>query len=216
MTLELFSHPFSSYCQKALIAFYENDIPFTYRMLEDEGVGAELARIWPLGRFPVLRAGERVVPEATMIVEYLDVHHPGPTRFIPEDRDAAIPVRTMDRFFDNYIASPQQRIVFNALREETVRDAHGVTEAQAMLDKAYRWLDDYMAGREWAAGDFSLADCAAAPQLFYADWTYAIPQEFTNVHAYRQRLIERPSFARAIDEGRPYRPYFPLGAPDRD
>ena len=85
-----------------------------------------------------------------------------------------------------------------------------------MLDKAYRWLDDYMAGREWAAGDFSLADCAAAPQLFYADWTYAIPQEFANVHAYRQRLIERPSFARAIDEARPYRSYFPLGAPDRD
>lgn len=216
MTLELFSHPFSSYCQKALIAFYENDTPFTCRMLEDEGVGAELARIWPLGRFPVLRAGERVVPEATMIVEYLDVHHPGPTRFIPEDRDAAIPVRTMDRFFDNYIASPQQRIVFNALRDEAVRDAHGVTEARAMLDKAYRWLDDYLAGREWAAGDFSLADCAAAPQLFYADWTYAIPHEFANVHAYRQRLIERPSFARAIDEARPYRSYFPLGAPDRD
>ncbi len=216
MTLELFSHPFSSYCQKALIAFYENDTPFTCRMLEDEGVGAELARIWPLGRFPVLRVGERVVPEATMIVEYLDVHHPGSTRFIPEDRDAAISVRTMDRFFDNYIASPQQRIVFNALRDEAVRDAHGVTEAQAMLDKAYRWLDDYMAGREWAAGDFSLADCAAAPQLFYADWTYAIPQELANVHAYRQRLIERPSFARAIDEARPYRSYFPLGAPDRD
>ncbi len=216
MALELFSHPFSSYCQKALIALFENDIPFTYRMLEDEGVGGELARIWPLGRFPVLREGDRVVPEATMIVEYLDVHYPGPTRFIPEDRDAAISVRMMDRFFDNYIATPQQKIVFNSLRDEATRDAHGVTEAQAMLDKAYRWLDGYMDGREWAAGDFGLADCAAAPQLFYADWTYAIPEEFANVHAYRQRLIERPSFARAIDEGRPYRSYFPLGAPDRD
>lgn len=216
MALELFSHPFSSYCQKALIALFENGTPFTYRMLEDEGVGEELARIWPLGRFPVLREGDRVVPEATMIIEYLDVHHAGPVQLIPEDRDAAIAVRMMDRFFDNYIASPQQRIVFNSLRDEAARDAHGVTEAQALLDKAYRWLDGYMDGREWAAGDFSLADCAAAPQLFYADWTHAIPAEFANVHAYRQRLIERPSFARAIDEGRPYRSYFPLGAPDRD
>jgi len=216
MTIELFSHPFSSYCQKALIAFYENDISFTYRMLEDEGVGAELASIWPLGRFPVLREGARVVPEATMIVEYLDVHHPGPVRLIPEDRDAAIAVRTMDRFFDNYIAAPQQKIIYNAIRDEGARDPLSVTEAHAMFDKAYRWLDGHMAGREWAAGDFSLADCAAAPQLFYADWTYPIPQEFANVHAYRQRLIERPSFARAVDEARPYRSYFPLGAPDRD
>lgn len=216
MALELFSHPFSSYCQKALIALFENDTPFTYRMLEDEGVGEELARIWPIGRFPVLREDDRVVPEATMIIEYLDVHHPGPVRLIPEDRDAAIAVRTMDRFFDNYIAGPQQKIVYNALRDEAARNAHDVAEAEAMFDKAYRWLDRHMEGREWAAGDFSLADCAAAPQLFYADWTCPIPEACANVRAYRQRLIARPSFARAIEEGRPYRPYFPLGAPDRD
>lgn len=216
MTIELFAHPFSSYCQKVLIALYENDIPFTWRMMEDDGVGAELARIWPIAKFPVLREGTRVVPEATMIIEYLEVHHRGQVTLIPDDPDAAILVRTMDRFFDNYIGGPQQKMVFDALRDPAARDPHGVEQAKAQFETAYRWLDGHMAGREWAAGDFSLADCAAGPQLFYADWTWPIPEDCANVHAYRRRLMARPGFARAIDEARPYRPYFPLGAPDRD
>jgi glutathione S-transferase len=123
----------------------------------------------------------------------------------------------MDRFFDNYISTPQQKVVVDCLRAETVRDAYGVNEARAALDTSYAWLDKVMANREWAAGDnFSLADCAAAPFLFYADWTHPIDPTFHNVHAYRARLLARPSFARAVDEGRPYRKYFPLGAPDRD
>ncbi|MDB5707030.1 MAG: Maleylacetoacetate isomerase / Glutathione S-transferase [Sphingomonas bacterium] len=215
MTIKLYAHPFSSYCQKAIIAFYENDVPFDFVMLDgSEPVASEFAALWPIKRFPLLVEGERVVSEATMIVEYLAVHHPGPVKLIPEDADAAIEVRMLDRFFDNYVMNTQSRIVFDALREEGRRDAQGVEEARAMLDTAYAWLDGWMEDREWAAGGaFSLADCAAAPALLYADWTHAIPERFANVWAYRARLLARPSYARALDEARPYRHYFPLGAP---
>jgi glutathione S-transferase len=159
----------------------------------------------------------RTLVEATIIIEYLGLHHPGPVRLIPEDARAALEVRAMDRFFDNYVSTPQQRIVFDRIRAPENRDRQGVAEAREMLETAYHWLDDAMKGREWAAGDaFSLADCAAAPALFYADWTHAIGESFSNVRAYRRRLLARPSFARAVDEARPYRPLFPLGAPDRD
>jgi len=138
-------------------------------------------------------------------------------RLIPEDPKAALEVRMMDRFFDNYVSTPQQKIVFDRIRDEANRDAQGVAEARAMLETAYAWLNQRMAGREWAAGDsFSLADCGAAPFLFYADWTHPIADAFAHVRAYRRRLLARPSFARAVDEARPYRAYFPLGAPDRD
>lgn len=217
--MELFAHPFSSYCQKALIAFYENDIPFTYRMLspDEPDNGARFAALWPIQRFPILVEDGRTVLEATSIIEYLAVHHPGPVQLIPEDPAAAVEVRMMDRVFDNYVMTPQGRCVYDALRPSEARDAHGVAEAKAMLDTSYAWLNQHMADREWAAGDsFSLADCAAAPSLFYADWTHAIPAELTHLHAYRARLLARPSFARAVDEARPYRGFFPLGAPDRD
>jgi glutathione S-transferase len=217
MTIELFAHPFSSYCQKAITALYENGTPFEFRLLEPGSAASdEFAALWPIGKFPVLREGERVVPEATMIIEYLDVHHPGPVRFIPEDRDAAIEVRMMDRFFDNYVATPQQKLVFDLIRPEAERDPRGVAEARALLDKAYAWLDARMADREWAAGEFSLAECSASPQLFYADWSHPMDGRFPNVAAYRQRLMARPAFKRAIEEARPYRSYFPGGAPDRD
>ncbi len=217
MTIELFAHPFSSYCQKAIAAFYENGIPFEFRMLEPgNDAWEELALIWPIGKFPVLREGDRVVPEATSIIEYLHVHHPGPVRLIPDAADAALEVRRLDRFFDNYIATPQQKLVADLLRPEAERDPRGVAEARAMLDKAYAWLEGHVAGREWAAGDYSLADCAAGPFLFYADWSHPMDGRFPNVAAYRQRLMARPAFKRCIDEARPYRAFFPGGAPDRD
>jgi glutathione S-transferase len=217
MALQLYAHPFSSYCQKVLTALYENDTPFEMHLLEGSDAMHELAAIWPMKRFPVLVEDGRTVIEATSIIEYLDVHHPGPAHLIPENRDAAIEVRMMDRFFDNYISTPQQKVVADALRPEAVRDPHGVAQARAMLDTAYAWLDNVMADRTWAAGDdFTLADCAAAPFLFYADWTHPIDDSFANVRDYRRRLLARPSFARAVDEARPYRGYFPLGAPDRD
>jgi glutathione S-transferase len=217
MSLELFAHPFSSYCQKALIAFYENDVPFTYRMLEDAGVGEEFASLWPMKRFPILREDGRVVLEASIVIEYLQVHHPGPVRLIPDDPDLALEARMLDRFFDNYVMTPQGKFVFDALRQPEDRDPYGVAEAGRMLDTSYAWLDERMAGRTWAVGEtFTLADCAAAPSLFYADWTHRIPERYANLLAYRARLLRRPSFARAVDEARRFRHYFPLGAPDRD
>ncbi len=217
MTIELFAHPFSSYCQKALIAFYENDIPFTWRMMEDPGVGEEFAALWPMKRFPILREDGRVVLEASIIIEHLHVHHRGPVALIPDDAGLAVEVRMLDRFFDNYVMTPQGKFVFDALRPEGARDPHGVEEARRMLDTSYAWLDQRMAGRTWAVGEtFTLADCAAAPSLFYADWTRRIPERYGHLLAYRARLLQRPSFARAVDEARRFRHYFPLGAPDRD
>ena len=217
MTIELFAHPFSSYCQKALIAFYENGIPFEFRMLEDPGVGEEFATLWPIKRFPILREDGRVVMEASAIIEYLQVRHPGPVRLIPDDPDLALQARMLDRVFDNYVMTPQGKFVFDALRPEGARDPHGVEEARRMLETSYAWLDQHLEGRTWAAGEtFTLADCAAAPSLFYADWTHRIPERHRNLTAYRARLLERPSFARAVDEARRFRHYFPLGAPDRD
>ncbi|KUO54843.1 MAG: glutathione S-transferase [Sphingomonadales bacterium BRH_c42] len=217
MTIELFAHPFSSYCQKALIAFYENDIPFTYRMMEDAGVGEELASLWPMKKFPILREADHVVLEASIIVEYLHVRHPGPVRLIPDDPDDAVEARMLDRFIDNYVMTPQGKFVVDALRPPECRDPYGVEEARKMLDTSYAWLDQRMQGRTWAAGEtFTLADCAAAPSLFYADWTHRIPERYQHLTAYRARLLERPSFARAVNEARPFRHYFPLGAPDRD
>jgi glutathione S-transferase len=215
--LKLYAHPFSSYCQKVLIALYENGTPFDYRMLDNEQAGAELAALWPLKRFPVLVDGDATVVESSIIIEHLDLDHPGPVRFVPEDPRAALQVRTMDRFFDNYVMTPMQRIVFDAMRPEDARDPQGVVEARRMLDTAYAWLEGAMSGRPWAAGDgFSLADCAAAPSLFYADWVQPVGEAFPHVRAYRKRLLAHPSFARAVDEARPYRKFFPPGAPDRD
>jgi glutathione S-transferase len=215
--LKLYAHPFSSYCWKALIAFHENAVPFEYRSLEDPEANAELTALWPLRRFPVLADGDRTVLEATSIIEHLAVHHPGPVALIPADPALAAEVRMMDRVFDNYVSTPQQRIIYDAIRPEADRDPLGVRDHEAMLDTIYAWLEAYLAGREWAVGDdFSLADCAAAPALFYADWTRRIPAALTHLTAYRARLLARPSVSRCVEDARKYRPYFPLGAPDRD
>jgi glutathione S-transferase len=214
--LKLYSHPFSSYSQKALIALYENDTPFEYRNLEEPSANAELAALWPLKRFPVLVDGGRTILEATTIIEYLQIHYPGRARLIP-DGQAGIDVRMLDRVFDNYVMTPMQKIVVNQLRPEGDRDAYGVLEARRLLEQTYAWLDERLAGRGWACGeDFTLADCAAAPSLFYADWAHEIPSAFENLRAYRARLLARPAIARAVDEARPYRRYFPLGVPNRD
>jgi glutathione S-transferase len=217
--MELYAHPFSSYCQKVLVALYENAIPFEFRMLSPEHAQNmdELAKLWPLKRMPVLVDGSRTVLESSIIIDYLDRHHRGPVRWLPESPDAALEVRMLDRFFDQYVMTPMQRIVADYLRPAEHRDAYGVAEARKLLDSAYAWLESTLAGREWAAGDaFTLADCSAAPSLFYADWVHPIPDACGNVRAYRNRLLARPSFARAVDEARPYRRLFPPGAPDRD
>ena len=219
--LTLYAHPFSSYCQKALIALYENETPFELRQTGTPEVDAELEALWPMKLFPVLVDagcdGGRTIFEATGIIEHLAVHHPGSVALIPADPAVAVDVRMRDRFFDNYVMNPQARIIFDLLRPQESRDPYGVAQARAMLDTAYAWLEEQVAGRIWAAGeDFTLADCAAAPALFYADWSHPIGEAFANVRAYRARLLARPSFARAVDEARPFRPFFPGGAPDRD
>jgi len=219
VTLQLFGHPFSSYTWKALIPFYENDTPFTFRMIDGDHPenGTELARLSPMGKFPLLVDGETSVFEATSIIEYLDAFYPGPVRLIPADPAAAVKVRTLDRVFDNYVMNVMQVLVSDALRPADQRDCYGVERAKVDLERIYAWLDGELAGRTWAAGDsFTLADAAAAPSLFYADWTHPIDERFAALKGYRARLLARPSVARAVDEARPYRAYFPLGAPDRD
>ena len=217
MPLTLYSHPFSSYCQKVLVALWENDTPFTYRHLEEPGAEEERAALWPLGRFPVLVDDGRTIAESSIIIEHLDLHHIGPVRFLPHDRYAALEVRFMDRFFDNYVMAAMQKPVFEAIRPGGGRKDETLGEARQALDTAYAWLERRLDGRTWAVGgEFTMADCAAAPSLFYADWVHQIGPDFPQVRNYRDRLLARPSFARAVDEGRAYRSYFPLGAPDRD
>ena len=217
MSLTLYSHPFSSYCQKVLIALWENETSFTYRHLEEPGAAEERAALWPLGRFPVLVDDGRTAVESTIIIEHLGLHHAGPVRLLPDDRAAALEVRFMDRFFDNYVMAAMQVPVFEALRAEGGRKEAAMAEARPALDAAYAWLEERLSGRTWAVGEsFTMADCAAAPSLFYADWVHQIDVRFPTLRAYRSRLLARPSFARAVEEGRPYRHYFPLGAPDRD
>lgn len=219
MSLALYGHPFSSYTQKVLIALYENGTPFEFRSLGPETPqhAAEWLRRWPLRKFPLLLDGERSVVETSIIIEYLQHAHAGPVRLLPADPMAALDVRFLDRFFDLHVMSPVQQAVGGALTGDPTKRQEGLAFAADKLGLAYAWLDAQLAGRTWAAGaDFTLADCAAAPALFYADWTRRIPQEFAVLRAYRARLLARPSFARAVEEARYFRPHFPLGAPDRD
>jgi len=219
MSLELFGHLFSSYTWKALIPLYQNDVPFTFRSIDRDEPGnyAELAHRWALAKFPLLVDGDRQVFEATAIIEYLDAFHPGAVRMIPKDAWEAIRVRQLDRIFDNYVMNVMNIIVADAMRPDADRDSFGVDRARASLDKIYAWLDAELAGRKWAAGDaFTLADCAAAPSLFYADWAHPIADAHATLRAYRARLLAHPSVARCVEDARPFRHYFPLGAPDRD
>lgn len=217
MPLQLYYHPLSSYSMKALVALYENGTPFECRMLSPEHGDnfAQFAGLWPIRKFPLLRDGERTVMEASIVIEYLAQHYPGPVPLLPADPDAALEVRLMDRFFDNYIATPQQKLVADVLRPADQRDAYGVAEARQKLETAYAWLDGVMAHRTWAAGEeFSMADCAAAPFLLYAHWSHPIPAQHAHVMAYLARLRARPSFARCWAEAKPYRHMFPLGVPE--
>jgi glutathione S-transferase len=217
--LELYAHPFSSYSQKVLIALYENATPFQFCMLDAEHPehGATLLSHYSIGKFPLLLDDGRAVSESTIIIEYLARKHPGKVRLLPDDAEQLMEVRLLDRVFDTYVMTSMQSFVNNALRPEGDRHEPSVNDARAMLDKAYCWLNARINGRTWAAGeDFTLADCAAAPALFYADWVHPIGASNAVLRNYRGRLLARESVKRAVDEARPYRPLFPLGAPDRD
>ena len=219
MPLVLYGHPFSSYTQKALIALYENATPFEFRCIGPDTPEhvAEWLKRWPLAKFPLLVDGDRTVAETSIIIEHLQLAHPGPVRLLPTDPVAALEVRFLDRFFDIHVMDAMQVAVDSALGRVPVKSEEGLKLAGERLDRAYAWLEGHLAGKTWAAGTaFTLADCAAAPSLFYADWTHRIPETCPALRAYRARLLARPSFARAVEEARPFRPLFPLGAPDRD
>jgi glutathione S-transferase len=214
MSLKLYFHPLSSFCWKALIALYENDTPFTPQIvnLGDEAERAALLKLWPIGKFPVLRddAHEQTIPETSIIVEYLDRHYPGRTRFIPADVDLAWQTRLSDRFYDFYVHHSMQKIVGDRLRPQSAKDSHGVEEARAQIQSCYGMIDKQMDNRTWAMGDaFSLADCAAAPALFYADKVQPFGDGYQNLRLYFDRLKARPAFARVLEEAEPYFKMFP-------
>jgi glutathione S-transferase len=215
MSLTLHFHPLASYCHKVLIALYENDTPFRPNLVDlgNETERAALLKLWPIGKFPVLEdtARGQVVPESTVIIEYLDRYYPGTTSFIPEeDFERAWQARLRDRFYDLYVHEPMQKIVGDRLRAPDKRDSHGVEEARARLRTSYDIIDREMATRTWATGEaFGLADCAAAPALFYANEVMPFGESHNNVTAYLDRLKAWPSYARVLKEAEPYSAMFP-------
>ena len=209
MSLKLYFHPLSSFCQKVLVALYENDTPFEPHIVDlmDDTSRAEFKKIWPIGKFPVLRdeAAGRTIPESSIIIEYLAQHYPGRTQLVPQDADLARQTRMRDRFFDLYVNVPMQKIVTDKLRPAGKNDSYGVEQAGTLLQTSCGMIDQEMATRTWAMGDsFSMADCAAAPALFYANMVMPFSDTHRNVAGYLDRLMARPSFARAVEEARPY------------
>lgn len=212
--LTVYMHPLSSYCWKALIALHESQFAFRAEMIAGRPAENEkLRRLWPIAKMPVLHDAARneTVPEASIIIEYLQQHYPGPVRLIPQDPDSQLQARLWDRFFDLYVHTPLQKLVNDRLRAPGQQDATGVAEARATLASAYDLLEERMRSRDWAAGDsFTLADCAALPALFYS----AAAQPFTPSHPhlarYFERLLTRPSVQRVIDDARPYLHFFPM------
>jgi glutathione S-transferase len=213
-SLKLYFHPFSSFCQKVLVALYENEVLFEPHVVDlgDDASSGELKRIWPIGKFPVLRdeTRDRTIPESSIIIEYLARHYPGSTPLVPGDADLAWETRLRDRFYDLYVNVPMQKIVTDRLRPAGKNDLHGVEEAEKLLGTAYGLIDHDMRTKTWAMGDaFSMADCAAAPAMYYANLVMPFGEVHKNAAAYLGRLMERPSFARAVEEAKPYRSLFP-------
>ena len=213
-----YGHPFSSYTWKVLIALYEKEIDFDYRSVDPAFPDhmPELRAHWPVGQFPLLVHDGVPYFESSIIIEYLD-HLAAEPRLIPQDFDAALKVRFFDRIFDNHVMGRMQAVVADAIRGPENHVATIVEQSQAALETVYGWLDKELAGGGWATPHgFTLADCAAAPSLFYADWVHQIPERYENLRAYRARLLAHPAVSRCVEDARPYRAYFPLGAPERD
>lgn len=218
MTLILYYHPFSSYCHKAMMALYEKELAFEPFQIDlgDERSRAQFAAIWPYAKFPVLHdiAAGVTLPEATIIAEYADGLSAAGPRLIPVKPDEARGVRLFDRLLDNYLHTPMQKIVGDRLRPEDKRDPHGVAEARATIATTYRLLESRIADTGWIAGpDFTLADCAAAPPLFYASRLAPLAGH-KRLSRYLERVMERPSFRRCLDQARPFRHFFPVASAD--
>jgi glutathione S-transferase len=214
MSLTLYYHPLASYCWKALIALYENDTPFQPHVVDlmDAASAAAFKKVWPIGKFPVLRDEARgvTVPESSIVIEYLAQHYPGRTQLVPLDPDLARRTRLSDRFYDRYVNNPMGKIVTDRIRPAGHNDPHGVEEARSLLRTALDMVQTEMAGRTWAMGEaFTMADCAAAPALFYADKVMPLGAAHPQAAAYLDRLMQRPSFARVLREAEPYFKMFP-------
>jgi glutathione S-transferase len=215
MSLTLYLHPLSSFCHKALIALYENGTPFNPHIVDlmDPAATAAFKAVWPIGKFPVLRdeARDALVPESSIIIEYLDQHYPGATRFLPGDPDFVRQTRFRDRFYDLHVMLPMQKIVTDTFRPAGQNDTFGVEDARQRLDVALGIVDRAMTKDGWAMGDaFTMADCAAAPSLFYADKIAPLAGRHDNAARYLSRLRQRPSFARVLEEAEPYFKLFPM------
>lgn len=214
MSLILYQHPLASFCHKVLIALYENGTSFESRIIDlgNEESRTSLLRLWPIGKFPVLRdeAFDSTVPETSIIIEYLDRQYPGPAPLLPPDPTDALCVRLWDRFFDHYVQEPMQKIVADKRRPKGQHDPLAVAEAEALLRTAYGMIEQQLDGKRWIVGDsFTMADCAAAPALFYAETLVPFGEQHARLKQYYQRLLERPSFARVLEEAMPYFQYYP-------
>ncbi len=216
MSLTLHCHPLASFCWKVLIALYENETAFTPKLVDlgDPASRAEFAAIWPIAKFPVLEdsARGRVVPETSTIIEYLARHYPGPVALVPGQPARARAMRLIDRFYDHYVQEPMQKIVTDRIRPEGRRDPLGVEQARELLATALAMIEDHMAGKRWAMGEiFTMADCAAAPALFYANEVMPLSDTYPAAYAFLERLKARPSVARVLAEAEPWFQYFPKG-----
>jgi len=215
VSLKLYFHPLASFCHKALIALYENGVPFEPVIVDlgNEKSATDFRKVWPMAKMPVLRdeSRDRTVAEATIVIEYLDTYYPGPTRFLPADPDRAWQTRFWDRFYDNYVEHPMQQIVTDRLRPAGANDGVGVEQAKQQLLEAYRIAEPALQSKTWAMGDdFTLADCSAAPALFYANTVVPFGRNDKNLSGYLDRLMARPSFARVLAEAEPYFNLFPM------
>ena len=216
MALTLYFHPLSSFCQKALIALYENGTPFTPQKVDlmDEKESAAFRQMWPVGKFPVLRdeTSGKTIPESTTIIEYLAQHYPGSIQLVPKDAGEAFVVRAQDRFYDLNVHLLMQKVITDRLRPAGQNDAFGVEHARGLLRTALGIIEKDMARKTWAAGEvFTMADCAAAPTLFYYNRAVEpLTGSFDNAAAYLDRLVKRPSYARALKEAEPFLKYVPM------
>lgn len=215
--LALYGHPFSSYTWKALIALYANETPFEFRVVDGDHMDhvAVVQGASPQGKFPVLADGDKLIFEATSIIEYLNSHHPGAHALLPFDPEAANVMRMFDRVFDNYVMNLMQPIVEEHLRNPAAPDQTRIGEVKQKLRRSYDWLEGWLEFYP-ADGQITLIECAAAPSLFYAGWVVEIGDEWPRLRAWRAHLNALPPVARCIDDARPFRVNFPPGAPDRD
>jgi glutathione S-transferase len=219
MPLALYGHPFSSYTQKVLIALRETERAFEFRLIGPDTPehAAEWLRRWPIGRFPMLDDDGATITESSIIIEHLEIAHPVSARLIPSDPMAALETRLIDRFCDLHVMDPVQFAVNCALGRLAIPRSEGVAMAAERLERSYGWLNERLGSRTWAIGEsFTMADCAAAPSLLYADWVHRIGDQWPTLQAYRARLLARSVVAAVVNDARPFRPLFPLGAPDRD